>query len=187
MPFTILAELPVVASDEVFHQRQNVFLAFAQRRQKNRDDGQTVIKVLAELVVAHRALQVAVGRSDHAHIHLHIAHATDPADDLVFEHAQQLRLQQRRQLANLVEEERAAVGHLEQALLHGLGVGEGAFLVAEEFGFHQRLGNGRAVDGDERLVLAAALVMDGFGDEVFAGAALALHQDGGRLAGGDLA
>ena len=60
-------------------------------------------------------------------------------------------------------------------------------LVAEEFGFHQRLRNGRAVDGDERLFLAAALVVDRLGDEVFAGAALALHQNGGGFAGGNFA
>ena len=154
---------------------------------KMRDDRQPVVKVLAESAFPDRALQVAIGGRDHAHIHLHIAHATHAADDLVFEHAQQFGLQQRRQFADFVEEERAAVGHFEQALLHGLGVGEGAALVAEEFGFHQGLGNGRAVDGDKRLVLPAALVMDGFGDEVFAGAALALYQDGGGFAGRDLA
>ena len=59
--------------------------------------------------------------------------------------------------------------------------------MAEEFGLHQGLGNGRAVDGDEGLVLAAALIVDSLGDKILAGATLALDQDGGRLAGGDLA
>ena len=114
-------------------------------------------------------------------------HAADAPDDLVLEHAQQLGLQQRREFADFVEEERAAVGRFEQALLHLLGVGEGAFFVAEEFGFHQRLGNGRAVDGDEGFFLARTFVVDGLGDEILAGAAFALDQNRGGRAGGDLA
>ena len=58
--------------------------------------------------------------------------------------------------------------------------------MAEEFGFHQRFGNGRAVDGDKRTVLARALVVDGLGDQIFAGAAFALNEDCGGLAGGHL-
>ena len=41
--------------------------------------------------------------------------AADAPDSPVLEHAQQLRLQVERQLANLVEEQRAAVGPLERA------------------------------------------------------------------------
>ena len=42
-----------------------------------------------------------------------------------------------------------AVGRFEEPLLHRLGIGEGTFFVAEEFGFHQCFGNRRAIDGDE--------------------------------------
>src|SRR5438105_3099616 len=77
------------------------------------------------------AFQVAIRSGDHAHVYLHVAHPTDTADQLIFQHAQQLGLQQRRKLADFVQEQRAAVGHFEQALLHRLCVGEGAALVAE--------------------------------------------------------
>ena len=59
--------------------------------------------------------------------------------------------------------------------------------MAEKLGFHQRLGDGRAVDGYEGLLLARTFVVDGFGDEVLAGAAFALNQNGGGLAGRNLA
>ena len=68
------------------------------------------------------------------------------------EHAQQLRLQRRGHLGDLVEEERAAVGQLEAAQPPLGGAGEGAALVAEQLALDERLGDGRAVEGDERLL-----------------------------------
>ena len=56
--------------------------------------------------------------------------------------------------------------------------GEGAFFVAEEFAFEQVFGDRRAVDGDERLVHAGAVLENGAGDEFLAGAAFAGDQDG---------
>ncbi len=145
-----------------------------------------VIKVLAEVPFADGLFQIAIGGGDHAYVDLHVAHAADAPDDLVLEHAQQLGLQQGRELSNFVEEERAAIGRFEQTLLHCLRVGEGASFVAEEFGLHQRLGDGRAVDGDEWPVLARALVVNRLGDQVFARSAFALDENRGGLAGGDL-
>ena len=110
--------ISVVALDEEIHQRKDVFFAIAQRRDEDRDDRQAIVKILAEVAFAHGFFQIAIGRGDDAHIHLHVAHAADAADDLVFQHAQQLGLQQRREFADFIEEQRAAVGHFEQALLH---------------------------------------------------------------------
>jgi hypothetical protein len=82
-------------------------------------------------------------------------------------------------LAHLVEEERAAVGELEEALLVFGGARERALLVPEELALEQVLGHGRAVLRDEELVLAARLVVHGAGDELLARAGLALdeHRD----------
>ena len=172
---------------EEFHQRQDVFLSVAQRRDKDGDDRQAVIQVLPEMAFADGALQVAIGRGDDPHIHLHVANAPHSADHLVFEHAEEFGLQERRQLADLVEEESSAVTDFKQALLHRLGVSESAFLVAEEFRFHQVFGNGGTVDGHKRPTLPRALVVNRFGYEILSGAALALNQDGGCFAGCDLA
>ena len=54
------------------------------------------------------------------------------------------------QVADLVEEEGAAVGQLEAALLAAGRAGEGALLVAEQLGLEQGLGERRAVHRDER-------------------------------------
>ena len=55
---------------------------------------------------------------------------------------------------DLVEEDRAAVRDLEQALLVGVRAGEGAALVAEELALEQRVGQRGAVLRDEALALA---------------------------------
>ena len=57
--------------------------------------------------------------------------------------AQDLHLQHRAHLADLVEEDRALVGDLDQALLVRVGAGERAAHVAEELRIEQRLGERR--------------------------------------------
>ena len=59
-------------------------------------------------------------------------------DLALLQDAQQLGLQRRRQLADLVEEQRAAVGLLERPTLPLGGAGERAALVAEELALEQR-------------------------------------------------
>ena len=74
----------------------------------------------------------------------------DPADLPLLQRAQQLDLHGRRGLPHLVEEERAAVGGLEEALLALPGVGEGALHVPEQLALEQGVGQRPAVDADER-------------------------------------
>ena len=102
----------------------------------------------------------------------------------LLQRAQQLGLQAHVHFGDFVEQQRAAVGLLELADAARHRAGEGALLVAEQLRFQQRLGNGRAVDGDERLARARRALVDVAGDHLLAGAALAGDQDGG-VGGGD--
>ena len=79
-------------------------------------------------------------------------------------------------VADLVEEERAAVALLELADPLAVGPGERALLVAEQLALQQALRDGRAVDRQERLVGPLAVLVDGPGDQLLAGAALAEDQ-----------
>ncbi len=103
----------------------------------------------------------------------------------VLQDAQNLGLRVHAHGGDLVEEERAAVGDFEEAFLGGDGGGERALDVAEERGLEQLGGHGAGVDGDEGLVAARRVGVDGLGDELLAGAAFALDEDGGA-AGRDL-
>ena len=58
-------------------------------------------------------LEVAVGRRDDADVDLDRLAAADALELALLQHAQQLDLHLQRQVADLVEEQRAAVGQLE--------------------------------------------------------------------------
>ena len=109
-----------------------VLLARAQRRHADRVDRQAVVEVLAEAPGLHLGQQVAVGGGDQAHVGVARAPLAHPLVGPLLQHAQQLALQLQRQLAHLVEEQRAAAGRLEapDAVAHR--AREGAAHVSEQ-------------------------------------------------------
>ena len=104
---------------------------------------------------------------------------TDPLDLALLERAQDLRLQPERHVTDLVQEQRAAVRHLEATRLSADCAGECAFLVTEQLGFEQPLGDGGTVDGDEWTIGARAERVEGARKELLARAAFALEEHGG--------
>ena len=131
--------LPVLL-EEVLAQQRDVFGALAQRRHAQRDRVDAEIQVLAQLAVAQRGIEIDVGGADQPEVHAHDAVAADRPVLALLQHAQELGLQIRRHLADLVEQQRAALRHLEQPFLVGRGAGECALLVAEELRLDQILG-----------------------------------------------
>src|SRR4029078_4900246 len=99
------------------------------------------------------------------------------------ERAQELGLHGLGQLADLVEEQRAAVGLGEQAAARRRRAGERARRVAEQLAVGELVGDGRAVDRDERAGPAAAIV-ELAGDELLADAGLAEHEQRRRAGRG---
>ena len=130
-------------------QRHDVVLALAQRRHLDRDDVQAVVEVLAELAGLHHRRQIAVGRGDQPDVDAQRPRAAEPLELVLLEHAQDLGLRARAHVADLVEEQRAAVGLLEPADALLVGAGERALLVAEQLGLEQVLLERRAVHLDE--------------------------------------
>src|SRR6267378_5216140 len=118
--------------DEVAHQGGNVLGPLAERRGLDREHVQPVVEIVPEPLLFHHPKEVAVRRGDEADVDLDRLRTADPLELLLLQDAQQLRLELERDLADLVEEQRAAVGHLEAADLLGDGAGEGAPLVPEE-------------------------------------------------------
>src|SRR6185295_3274280 len=94
----------------------------------------------------------------------------DALDLSRLENAQQLRLHGQRQLADLVEEQRAAVGRLEQPRLVVGRAGERAAHVPEQLALEQRFDDGGAVDGDEALAAARAQLVNRVRDALLPGA-----------------
>ena len=179
----VLAEPAVVAGEEELHQVGQVLDALAQRRDADRDDVDAVEQVLAERALAHAALEVDVGGGDQPELHLDRLAAADPLDLALLDGAQQLGLEVELQVADLVEEQRAAVGQLELADLLAHRAGERALLVAEQRALDQLAGDGGDVHRDERPVGRLGVAVDHPRHQLLAGAALAADQHGGRQRG----
>ena len=105
------------------------------------------------------------------------AHRLDLA---VLQHPQHLGLGARRHVADLVEEDGAAVGGDELADLLAHRAGEAPLLVAEQLGLDQLFGDGRAVDLDQGVGVPLAGPVESARDQLLAGAALAGDEHGGR-------
>ena len=94
--------------EEVLRQEQDVAPALAERRHVDADDVDAVVEILAEALLVHlasRSRLVAVTmRASNGDLRV----AADRAHLALLERAQELRLHLERQLADLVEEERAA-------------------------------------------------------------------------------
>ena len=74
-----------------------------------------------------------MGGGNNAYIHLHRRIAPHAIKLAIGQYAQQTCLYVQRHIADLVEEQRAAVCLLESPLAHGIGAGKGPFLVAKQF------------------------------------------------------
>src|SRR6185369_13491715 len=137
----------VELGDERLYQQRQIFLALAQRRQPERKYVEPVVEILAQLALLDRGGRIDIGRGNHAHVDGLLHPSSEAAEAAFLEHAQQLDLRGRRHLADLVEEQRAAIREFEAALAPIGRTGERALLVAEDFALQQRFRNRRAVDG----------------------------------------
>ena len=162
-----------VFGDEMLGERLDVLGTVAQGGQGDGHHVQPEIEVFAEIAPAHLFLEVAVRGGEQPDVHLDRLRAADAIDFPLLDGAQQLRLQPRVHLRDLVEQQSAAARLLELADASTDGAGEGAPLVAEELRFEERVGNRRAVQRDELLAGAVGLGMEVAGDDFLAGARLA--------------
>ena len=112
--------------------------------------------------------------------------AADALERLLLEQPEDLGLEGQRHVADLVEKKGSPVALLELADAAPVGSGEGALLVPEQLAFQQILGDGGAIQRQERHLGSGAVSIDGTGDQFLAGAALA-GDEYGDILGGDTA
>ncbi len=165
-------------------QMRDVLRPRAQRRHGQRQHVQPVEQVFAELAGFRALQQIAIGRRDDAHVDLHRLAAADRLDLALLQRAQQLHLRRQRQLADLVEKQRAAAGFDELADVALGRAGERALLVTEQDRLDQIVRDRAAVDRDERLCGALARAVDRARDQLLADAGFAFDQHGNRRGGG---
>jgi putative ABC transport system ATP-binding protein len=127
------------------HQQRDVLPPLAQGRHMQGQHAQAVIQVGPECPVAHHGGKIPMRGREDADIHLAGLVLAQPLDFPFLQHAQQFHLDIQRHLADLVQQQGAAMGGLEAPLARRRRAGEGAAGMAEQFGFQQLLGKGRAM------------------------------------------
>src|SRR5262249_639896 len=123
--------------------------------------------------------EIAVRRGDDAHIHPHRLGSADALELRLLEDAEERGLGLGRELADLVEEERALVRELEASDPARVRAGGGAALVAEELALDEVERDRAAIDPDHRAGAARAQRVDRVRDELLPGAGLADEEHGG--------
>ncbi len=154
---------------------------------EDREDVEAIVEVFAELAVLDLLDHVAVGCRDEAEIDFHRPLGADRIDLTFLQSAEQLHLGFERQLADLIEKERAAVGFLEFAGTFIDSARERPLFMAEQNAFDQIFWDRTAVDGDEGAADAIALALNSASNELFADAAFAFDQNRNVRCGGALA
>ena len=110
------------ADAEVLGEQRDVVRTLAQRRHRQRDGVDAEVEIAAQRAVRQRQVEIDVGGAHQPEVRGDGAGAADRPELALLQDAQQLGLQRRLHLADLVEEQRAAVRELDQADL----VGDGA-------------------------------------------------------------
>ena len=174
-------ELAGEAPEEILHEVGNILEPVAQRGQMNDEGTEAVEEVLAKPLLAHGLFEVAMRGGDDADIHGKGFLAAHPLNAPFLKHPQEFGLRERAQVPDLVEEQRAAVRLLETPDPPRFRTGERAPFMAEQFAFEQHFGDGRAIHGDERFIGARAVLIQGAGDQLLAGAGLAPNENRHRF------
>ena len=149
----LLADVARDALDEMMRELRDVFLAIAQRRNRDRKHRQPEIEVLAELARRHRLPQHAVRRRDDADVDRESSALPPSRSMRLVSIARSIFACSASGISPISSRKmvpRCAISNL--PILRCVRAGEGAALVAEQLRLEQVLGNRRAVDRDERAV-----------------------------------
>src|SRR6185437_2913517 len=152
--------------------------ARAQGRYVHDDLRQPVIEILAKPALVDPHFQTLVRRAHDANVDRNLVASSDALDNPFLEKAQQLRLKRRRQIPDLVEEQRASMRrfHLAQRLLDG--AGERTLLVTKELALQKRFRYRRTIDGHEARRPPRRKLVHGTHEEFLSGARFTEEQHG---------
>src|SRR5262245_59130165 len=113
-------------------ERQNVFGALAQRQQDERGWREAIKQIRAEGAAADQIGEIGVGRGNDSNVKWSRVATTEASHQTAVDCREHLALQIERQRIDIVQEQRAAVGGLEQPWSRPRGVWGHAALVAEQ-------------------------------------------------------
>src|SRR6266436_1029635 len=141
-------------------------------------DIQAKEEIRSELLLAHHRFEIAVRRGNQTRIGSKRARTPQPLELPLLQHAEQFGLQFERNLSDLVQKDRAAIGHFETADALRDCSRECALLVSEQLAFQQTRWNRRAVELDERLRAPRTQIMDGPRDQFLSCTRVSIDEHG---------
>ena len=142
---------------KVRHQHRNVFQPMTERRKGNGEHIEAVVEIHSEQLLGDQRGEILIGCGHDAHVDAMGMRAAQPFELLLLQNPQQLRLQFERNIADFIQEQRAAVRRFETADLLRHGAREGAPFVTEELAFEKSQRNRRAVQLHEGPIAAPAV------------------------------
>ena len=151
-------------AQKITHQQRDIFATFPQRWQMNGKNIQSVEQVFTKTPGLNLATQIQVSRRDNPYIHADRRRTTDSLDLTFLQGSQNLALRTEAQGRNFVEEQRPAMGSLETPGPRTLGASEAPPLDTEQFGLHQILRQGRAVERHKRHMLPGTRLVQRSGE-----------------------
>ncbi len=120
--------------------------------------------------------EVAVGRRHDPHVHANRPLASDAPHLPIFQNAQQLDLNVRRQLADLIQEDGPAMSHFKITTVRAGGAGKSTLFVSEELRLEEAFRKRAAVDGQKWTLRSRALRVNGASQPLLADAGLTKNQ-----------
>src|SRR5208337_3018652 len=167
------------ALDEMMYQQRDVLAPFAQCGNPNRKDIQPVKKIGTEFLLLNQSIQIPIGGGNQTRVRREGLRTSQPFELALLQDAQQLGLELKRNLANLIQEYGSPIGQLKAADPLRDGAGEGAALMSEELTLQQSRRNGGAVQFHEGTGMPRAEIMERTGNQLFARPRLAIDKDRG--------
>lgn len=167
------------------NKNRNVFEAMPKRWQFDADLSDAKVEITTKCASVDGSNKVAACGSNDANVDFAVRGTANALDATFCDGTKEFGLDFDGEFTQFVEKNGAAVSLEKRRETFVDGACEGTSLVAEEGGFGEALGDGSAIDDDEWFFCARAGLMNGLGNDFFAGAGFAGDEDG-EIGGGDL-
>ena len=165
-----------LALHEVRDQYRQVLESLAQRWHLYGKNRQSIEQILAEPSRADGRIEITMSRCDDPDVTTDRAVATHAFETALLQYAQQLDLHLQRHIADLIQEQRPALGELEATESSRERSRECALLVTEEFALQEVRRDRTAIDRNERMPSSTGEFVDMPRHHLFARARFAENQ-----------
>src|SRR5215471_4644100 len=123
-PLDVPVHAPLPLVNEMPHKKRDVFTPLAQWRDPDGKHTQAIVEVAAEPAFCDLALEILMCGGNDPYVYLPGVRGSDALEISLFQNTEELGLQLRREVADLVEEQRPSMRQFEPALAQRHGTRE---------------------------------------------------------------